>query len=166
MYAHFVILGSISTSANWGISLRLVGRHCHMWTAQIVVGVPCVLRLCSQHLMFVSIPKHGRLFDKAFKHTHTLIQFRGHSVSSASPFCVSPNVPDSPVCCFLFALCISNEKWIKSGVVMWDKIKTPATPLKTREKQGECTFLFCSYRYAKEQYFESYQGTCSHEQKR
>ena len=49
---------------------------------------------------------------------------------------------------------------------MWDKIKTPATPLKTREKQGESTFLFGSSRYAKEQYFEGSQGTCSHEQKR
>lgn len=49
---------------------------------------------------------------------------------------------------------------------MWTKIKTPATPLKTREKQGENTFLFGSSRYAKEQYFEGSQGTCSQEQKR
>jgi hypothetical protein len=31
-----------------------------------------VLRLCSQHLAFVSNPKHGRLFDKPFKHTHSV----------------------------------------------------------------------------------------------
>jgi hypothetical protein len=49
---------------------------------------------------------------------------------------------------------------------MWDKIKTPGTPLKTREKQGESTFLFASSRYAKEQYFEGFQVTCSHEKKR
>lgn len=49
---------------------------------------------------------------------------------------------------------------------MWDKIKTPATPLKTREKQGESTFLFVSSRYAKELCCEGSQGTCSHEQKR
>jgi hypothetical protein len=49
---------------------------------------------------------------------------------------------------------------------MWDKIKTPGTPLKTREKQDESAFLFGSFRYAKEQYFEGFQGTCSHEQKR
>jgi len=68
----FVILGSVSTSTNGGINLSLVGRHCRVWTTQIVAGVPCVLRLCSQHLVFVSIPKHGRLFDKAFKHTHSV----------------------------------------------------------------------------------------------